>query len=56
MSEVKFKVGDVVQLKSGGPAMTVQSATYADEIVCTWFEKGKRELSKFNQETLIEFD
>jgi uncharacterized protein YodC (DUF2158 family) len=33
-----FKVGDIVQLKTGGPAMTI---TYIDEdsgeVTCKWF-------------------
>lgn len=30
-----FKIGDVVQLKSGGPAMTV--LTVSDEVECVWY-------------------
>jgi uncharacterized protein YodC (DUF2158 family) len=57
MAEMKFTVGDVVRLKSGGPTMTVQSAQYADEVVCTWFgEKNKREFSPFHQDTLEKFE
>jgi len=39
MSE-NFQVGDVVRLKSGGPAMTI---TYvgADEAACEWFDEKK---------------
>jgi uncharacterized protein YodC (DUF2158 family) len=33
----KFKVGDVVILRSGGPAMTVTKVT-SDAIVCEWFD------------------
>jgi uncharacterized protein YodC (DUF2158 family) len=42
-----FQVGDTVQLKSGGPWMTidhigsrVQGGT-SDEALCSWFEKNK---------------
>ncbi len=31
-----FKQGDVVRLKSGGPAMTVET-TEGGETVCVWF-------------------
>jgi len=31
-----FKIGDVVQLKSGGPEMTV-SKIDAEEVLCTWW-------------------
>ncbi|UST97762.1 YodC family protein [Pseudomonas siliginis] len=46
--------GDVVQLKSGGPQMTVQgvddySPTGPEEGAhCVWFEKNKREDSVFD--------
>ena len=53
MSENSFKVGDVVRLKSGGPLMTVQQATYADNIMCTWFgENNKRMSEGFHPRTL----
>lgn len=32
-----FKIGDVVQLKSGGPLMTVQKVR-TDEVDCMWFD------------------
>lgn len=43
----KFKPGDVVQLKSGGPHMTVEVyGKYGFEEVegykCVWFDKNKR--------------
>jgi uncharacterized protein YodC (DUF2158 family) len=44
-----FKPGDLVQLRSGGPRMTVQSIdkdpkTQEDVVICTWFENvGKRQ-------------
>jgi len=37
-SSQKFKIGDTVELKSGGPAMTVNSITEeTGEIYCQWF-------------------
>jgi uncharacterized protein YodC (DUF2158 family) len=44
---VEFKAGDVVQLKSGGPAMTVTTAKSTtvttvkseDTVFCTWFNR-----------------
>ena len=33
-----FKPGDVVQLKSGGPAMTVGGKVAEDSIRCHWFD------------------
>ncbi|HLZ40232.1 MAG TPA: DUF2158 domain-containing protein [Candidatus Sulfotelmatobacter sp.] len=46
-----FGLGDTVQLKSGGPWMTVDHigkhmmGSTHDEVLCSWFEtnKGKRE-------------
>ena len=46
MTGSKFQVGDVVRLKSGGPLMTVQQATYADNIMCTWFDENNKRLSE----------
>lgn len=36
---MQFNVGDVVQLKSGGPLMTV---SYADsnKVLCLWFNRS----------------
>jgi uncharacterized protein YodC (DUF2158 family) len=38
MNNAEYKVGDVVQLKSGGPHMTITSVGghYCE---CTWFDK-----------------
>ncbi|MCV9960360.1 DUF2158 domain-containing protein [Pararhizobium sp. BT-229] len=41
MAEDQFQAGDVVQLKSGGPEMTV-SAVLGLEISCVWFVKNQR--------------
>ncbi|WP_179405581.1 YodC family protein [Burkholderia guangdongensis] len=46
----RFRIGDVVTLKSGGPRMTVIFAGVfddADELVCQWFD----ERGHFRQET-----
>jgi len=38
MAETQLKVGDVVQLKSGGPKMTVESDESAGaKVSCVWF-------------------
>lgn len=35
----QFKVGDVVELKSGGPKMTVEDAeSWPGKAKCVWFE------------------
>jgi uncharacterized protein YodC (DUF2158 family) len=33
-----FKDGDIVELKSGGPARTVERAISASTIKCVWFD------------------
>ena len=44
-----IKVGDVVQLKSGGPKMTVSRHGQDDNniVVCNWFVDGKSESAFF---------
>lgn len=52
-----FKVGDVVKLRSGGPAMTIDDITDENECVCQWFgEKEKLERAVFDPKTLKSFD
>jgi uncharacterized protein YodC (DUF2158 family) len=57
----QFKVGDVVQLKSGGPRMTVsevgnEAFTNQFKIWCVWFTKAKdgpkQETGNFSPEML----
>lgn len=52
--EQKFKTGDLVQLKSGGPCMTVRGYEPADsnEVVCEWFDGNVRHEKAFNQDML----
>ena len=48
--EQKFEVGDTVQLKSGGPTMTVEvvGERYGEETVwCTWFVGTKLQRDTF---------
>lgn len=48
-----FEVGDVVQLKSGGPVMTVQDSNACDTygkhgfIACVYFDGPKRHEERF---------
>ena len=48
-----FKPGDVVQLKSGGPLMTVvrvEPGTDGTPMVeCTWFDKSEQKNSVFRE-------
>jgi uncharacterized protein YodC (DUF2158 family) len=47
----QHKPGDVVQLNSGGPKMTV-SWVEGLEAYCVWFEGGKQQGATFPQSTL----
>ena len=42
-----FQPGDVVQLKSGGPSMTVDDVTAADGVWAVWFAYGKHHRRRF---------
>jgi uncharacterized protein YodC (DUF2158 family) len=58
MSE-DFKVGDVVQLKSGGPKMTIGKLETWKEVLrarCDWFEGTKSMQSVFPLTSLKHFD
>ena len=48
---MRFSLGDVVELKSGGPSMTFDEIS-ADSVHCVWFIDNKREGSWFNAATL----
>lgn len=54
----KFKLGDIVQLKSGGPAMTVSSFTKNSSTgqvtgyYCDWFKGASNERASFAEDTL----
>jgi uncharacterized protein YodC (DUF2158 family) len=49
-----LKVGDIVQLKSGGPKMTVDDPVnrFNQKVVCHWFAGGKLNSGQFERETL----
>jgi uncharacterized protein YodC (DUF2158 family) len=57
MSE-EFQKGDVVQLKSGGPTMTVQdigdftSSGIEDGVLCVWFDGKKKYSEVFDRSVL----
>ncbi len=51
----EFKAGDVVQLKSGGPKMTITSVGeyYGTPMIyCMWFDGPKEQSGKFPPDTL----
>lgn len=46
----EIKAGSLVQLKSGGPLMTVnfvENSSGTEEASCSWFVKDKKENSRF---------
>ena len=48
---MKFKIGDIVKLKSGGPEMTVMKA--GDSLItCQWFAGKKLALGRFEMDSL----
>jgi len=59
MVKAPFKVGDVVRLKSGGPAMTVTSLENGEReagyvIFCIWFnEKGNEKSGHYPAAALV---
>lgn len=57
-AEQKFKIGDVVQLKSGGSLMTVEGYNEFDEmlVMCVWHEKSKSHRDNYREETLARIE
>ena len=52
----KFKKGDIVQLKSGGPKMTVEhDDLYDGDVAVVWFAGSKMERKSIDQESLQPF-
>lgn len=52
---IKFMPGDIVQLKSGGPAMTVESQVGSSLEVsyyCSWFAGAKESSKTFSKDAL----
>ncbi|TWR24565.1 DUF2158 domain-containing protein [Mucilaginibacter achroorhodeus] len=58
MEQKKFKSGDVVCLKSGGPEMSVQGyvnlgfGVVTDNVLCKWFEDKKQQQGEFHEDSL----
>ena len=56
----KFKQGDTVKLRSGGPIMTVQDYVpvapnddSSTTVRCSWFVGNKHESSNFEEDSLV---
>lgn len=52
MTGIKLMVGDLVELKSGGPTMSVDLNWGNDTYRCAWFAGAKHNLADFSGETL----
>jgi len=53
---MEFKIGDTVQLKSGGPKMTISSIPTNSKLTgygCKWFAGAKLESGHFEADMLI---
>ena len=53
-----LKVGDTVQFRSGGPAMTVVRTDGPDDVTCMWYAQagGEFRTHSFPQELLDEIE
>ncbi|MCB1343129.1 MAG: DUF2158 domain-containing protein [Pseudooceanicola sp.] len=54
-----FKIGDTVQLKSGGPLMTVEEFGEYNGVYkarCIWFFQGKESNGVYPPDTLVKVD
>ena len=51
----RFVIGDVVQLRSGGPEMTVERVR-VDKVYCIWFSDNKEEHGVFRPEILMKIE
>ncbi len=55
----KFSIGDIVQLKSGGPKMTIKKVTEGfdeEPIQCQWFSGSKLQNGWFRPESIMRVD
>jgi len=57
MAGNKFKAGELVQLKAGGPKMVVEEwVTYGESYSCTWFSGAKHNHQRFKEEALQPYE
>ena len=49
-----FKTGDIVELRSGGPKMTVYDEEFSGDIRCQWFVNAKLQEGTFPPGSLRE--
>jgi uncharacterized protein YodC (DUF2158 family) len=49
----EFKIGDIVQLKSGGPKMTVTNVLSESVVQTAWFAGSKKEAGGFPFDAVV---
>lgn len=54
VNDQTWNEGDVVQLKSGGPKMTVSAVTKTGRYECTWFDQKQVRFRAFSAVMLCE--
>jgi uncharacterized protein YodC (DUF2158 family) len=52
----QYSVGDVVQLKCGGPKMVVSRISDDGDLICTWFKGGDPTGGYFPPATVVPAD
>lgn len=52
----KFKIGDIVQLKSGGPKMTVTNVLSERVVHTAWFAGSKKETGGFPFDAVVIYE
>lgn len=53
---MSIKVGDIVELKSGSPQMTVAQIVLITNVVCNWYEDGEIKTATVGIEALKKVD
>ena len=53
---IALQAGDTVQLKSGGPYMTVDALWGDGEVKCAWFAGDKQQAHNFRETSLVKVD
>lgn len=54
-AEIKFKKGDLVKHRAGGPVMAVDGVHPDGSLRCTWFAGSKHQEADFAPETLVPY-
>jgi uncharacterized protein YodC (DUF2158 family) len=55
MNKSKLKIGDIVQLRSGGPHMTITGVT-KQTAECCWFSRDDKEQQSRFAQTALQFE